>query len=106
MTLGKVGAMERTHLAYTTRNIEVSTALPSPFSLKGDRMETKTLLSGHFWLEKKLCSAELEACINLMFFPAIENVSVCFRLYTIRVLLCLSTLDSRAVAAGDLLLNS
>lgn len=41
----------------------------SPFPLKkGDRMETKTLLSVHFWLEKVVFSAELEAYISLIFF--------------------------------------
>lgn len=31
-------------------------------------METKTLLSVHFWLEKVVFSAELEAYISLIFF--------------------------------------
>ena len=50
------------------RNIEVSIAFSPFFLKKGDRMETNTLLSGRFWLEK-IFLAELEACINLMFFP-------------------------------------
>lgn len=48
----KVGPMEDPPGLHH-RNIENLSTTSSPFSLKkGDRMETKTLLSGHFWLEK------------------------------------------------------